>query len=68
MGQESRVLPSPSLLDCTPPRLRVAAVQMVFAETISGNLEKIKQAAISAADERADVVLFPEWRDDRLCL
>jgi predicted amidohydrolase len=43
-----------------PKRLRVAAVQMIFADGISGNLEKIEGAAIQAAKDGADVVLFPE--------
>ncbi|WP_169980654.1 carbon-nitrogen hydrolase family protein [Tautonia rosea] len=42
------------------PRLRVAAVQMRFADSIAGNLEQIEQAAITAADAGADAVLFPE--------
>lgn len=41
-------------------RLRVAAVQMVFAPTIGGNLGKIRAAAAEAAHRRADAVLFPE--------
>ncbi len=41
-------------------RLRVAAVQMKFAPTLGGNLEKIEQAIQEAARRRADVVLFPE--------
>lgn len=41
-------------------RLRVAAVQMVFAPTMSGNLGKISRAATQAAHQGADVVLFPE--------
>ena len=40
--------------------LRVAAVQMIFADSIAGNLEKIEQAAIRAAADGADAVLFPE--------
>jgi len=40
--------------------LRVAAVQMIFADSIDGNLEKIEQAAIQAAAGDADAVLFPE--------
>src|SRR5262245_55493465 len=40
--------------------LRVAAVQMIFADSIAGNLEKIEHAAIQAAADGADVVLFPE--------
>ncbi len=41
-------------------RLRVAAVQMIFARSIDGNLAKIEKAAASASAARADVVLFPE--------
>ncbi len=45
----------------TPPKtLRVAAVQMIFADSIAGNLEKIERAAIKAAADGADAVLFPE--------
>lgn len=41
-------------------RLRVAAVQMAFAPTIGGNLQKIRAAVAEAAHRRADAVLFPE--------
>ncbi|HSH16013.1 MAG TPA: carbon-nitrogen hydrolase family protein [Verrucomicrobiae bacterium] len=41
-------------------RLRVAAVQMIFANTIADSLEKIDRATTQAASEGADVVLFPE--------
>ena len=44
----------------TPSRLRVAAVQMKFAPTISGNLAKIEAALHTAARRGADAVLFPE--------
>lgn len=44
----------------SPKVLRVAAVQMIFADSIAGNLEKIERAASSAAQDGADVVLFPE--------
>ena len=44
----------------TPGTLRVAAVQMTFAEDIDGNLAKIEQAATRAAKMGADAVLFPE--------
>ncbi len=44
----------------TPSRLRVAAVQMKFAPTIGGNLERIEGALRNAARRQADVVLFPE--------
>ncbi|WP_152052132.1 carbon-nitrogen hydrolase family protein [Tautonia marina] len=44
----------------TPNRLRVAAVQMSFADSIAGNLERIEHAAIHAAEAGADAVLFPE--------
>ncbi|MHB8969836.1 MAG: carbon-nitrogen hydrolase family protein [Pirellulaceae bacterium] len=40
--------------------LRVAAVQMKFADSIDGNLAKIEQAAALAAQAGADAVLFPE--------
>ena len=43
-----------------PKRLRVAAVQMIFADSIAGNLEKIERAVIKAAADGADAVLFPE--------
>jgi len=43
-----------------PTTLRVAAVQMIFAGSMAGNLEKIEQAACVAAAEGADAVLFPE--------
>lgn len=43
-----------------PKQLRVAAVQMIFADTIAGNLEKIERAAVKAAAGHADAVLFPE--------
>ncbi len=43
-----------------PKSLRVAAVQMIFADSIAGNLEKIERAAIKAAADGADAVLFPE--------
>src|SRR5881628_1828463 len=39
---------------------RVAAVQMKFADSIAGNLEKIERAVRAATRRRADVVLFPE--------
>ena len=40
-------------------RWRVAAVQMKFAGTVAGNLDKIERAIRNAARRRADVVLFP---------
>ena len=40
--------------------LRIAAVQMIFAGSIAGNLEKIEHAATQAAADGADAVLFPE--------
>ncbi|MBK9139541.1 MAG: carbon-nitrogen hydrolase family protein [Verrucomicrobia bacterium] len=43
-----------------PRRLRVAAVQMIFADSLAGNLAKIENAAVQAAREGADAVLFPE--------
>lgn len=48
--------------DASVPRARwrVAAVQMKFAGTIAGNLDKIERAIRKAARRRADVVLFPE--------
>lgn len=51
---------SPKAPNPSPKSLRVAAVQMIFADSIAGNLEKIEQAAIQAAADRADAVLFPE--------
>lgn len=41
-------------------RLRIAAVQMIFAPTIEGNLAKIDRATAHAAAAKADAVLFPE--------
>ncbi|MBL9172126.1 MAG: carbon-nitrogen hydrolase family protein [Verrucomicrobiales bacterium] len=46
--------------DSKPKRLRVAAVQMIFAGSIEGNLEKIRRATLQAAEAGADAVLFPE--------
>src|SRR6185369_455636 len=43
-----------------PRTLRIAAVQMKFAPTIAGNLEKIRRAIQSAARQHADAILFPE--------
>lgn len=43
-----------------PGSLRVAAGQMIFADSIDGNIEKIERAATQAAAEGADAVLFPE--------
>lgn len=43
-----------------PRPLRVAAVQMKFADSLDGNLGKIEQAAAQAAQAGADAVLFPE--------
>jgi len=43
-----------------PGSLRVAAVQMIFADSLDGNVEKIERAATQAAAEGADAVLFPE--------
>jgi len=40
--------------------LRVAAVQMIFTDSIPGNLDKIEEAATKAAKLGADAVLFPE--------
>ena len=54
MSRSSQV---PGLL---PKRLRIAAVQMVFADSLAGNLEKIERAAIRAVADGADAVLFPE--------
>ena len=48
------------ITNSSPKTLRVAAVQMIFADSIAGNLEKIERAASSAAQDGADVVLFPE--------
>jgi predicted amidohydrolase len=52
--------PAPLEVDGGLTRLCVAAVQMIFADSLSGNLEKIELAATHAADAGADVVLFPE--------
>ena len=49
--------PSP---EATARTLRVAAVQMRFADSIDGNLGKIEHAAAQAAKAGADAVLFPE--------
>ena len=45
---------------CSRRTLRVAAVQMKFADSIDGNLAKIKRAATLAAEAGADAALFPE--------
>lgn len=47
-------------LNAAPKRLRVAVVQLIFADSIRGNLAKIERAAIRAAKDGADAVLFPE--------
>lgn len=44
----------------SPTRLRIAAIQMIFAPTIAGNLAKIEQATADAVEAGADAVLFPE--------
>jgi predicted amidohydrolase len=49
-----------NLTESAPKRLRVATVQMIFADSLAGNLEKIERAAIKAARAGADAVLFPE--------
>lgn len=49
--------PSP---ESTAKTLRIAAVQMKFANSIDGNLGKIEDAAAQAAKAGADAVLFPE--------
>jgi predicted amidohydrolase len=51
---------NPDTPHATPKRLRVAAVQMIFAGSIAGNLDKIEHAAQQAAWAGADAVLFPE--------
>ena len=51
---------APIEVDMGPTCLRVAAVQMIFADSLSGNLEKIELAATRAAEAGVDVVLFPE--------
>ncbi len=51
---------APNVGEMTPTCLRVAAVQMIFADSLSGNLEKIERAASRAAEAGADVVMFPE--------
>ncbi len=43
-----------------PSRIRVAAVQMVFTDSLAGNLAKIRKAAARAAAAGADAALFPE--------
>lgn len=43
-----------------PGRLRVAAVQMKFADSLAGNLAKVEAALQVAVRRRADAVLFPE--------
>lgn len=40
--------------------MRVAAVQMKFAESVDANLAKMKAALTAAARDGADAVLFPE--------
>jgi predicted amidohydrolase len=50
----------PDVQSPKPGHLRVAAVQMIFADSIDGNLEKIEHAAIQAVAGGADAVLFPE--------
>jgi predicted amidohydrolase len=49
--------PSPAPITTT---LRIAAVQMKFADSIDDNLGKIEHAAAQAAKAGADAVLFPE--------
>ena len=51
---------SPKVPNSEQKSLRVAAVQMIFADSSAGNLEKIEHAATKAAAARADAVLFPE--------
>ena len=51
--------PAPIEVDRGPTRLRVAAVQMIFADSLSGNLAKIELAATRAADA-ARMRLFPD--------
>ena len=52
--------PFPKVPNSKPKSLRVAAVQMIFADSIAGNLEKIEHAASKTAADGADAVLFPE--------
>ncbi|MFN0130594.1 MAG: carbon-nitrogen hydrolase family protein [Verrucomicrobiales bacterium] len=40
--------------------MKIAAAQMVFADSIEGNLGKIERASAQAAAERADALLLPE--------
>ena len=40
--------------------LRVGAVQMVFADSVAGNMAKIERAATRAARRGVDALLFPE--------
>lgn len=49
-----------NITNSKPKIRRVAAVQMIFADSIAGNLEKIGRAASKAAADGADAVLFPE--------
>jgi predicted amidohydrolase len=51
---------NPNSAISAPKRLRVAAAQMIFADSIPGNLEKIDEAVTKAARAGADAVLFPE--------
>lgn len=43
-----------------PKTMRVAAVQMIFADSVAANLAKIEAAARRAARRGADAILFPE--------
>lgn len=54
----SKSYPAPA--SSPPQRLCVAAVQMIFADSLSANLEKIERAATRATQAGADAVLFPE--------
>lgn len=44
----------------SPRTLRVAAAQMIFADSLAENLEQIQRAASEAARKGADAILFPE--------
>ena len=56
-------LPSPNISSdpSEPPRrLRISAVQMIFADSLESNLRKIERAARQATKRGADAILFPE--------
>lgn len=53
-------IPSRPAEPSSPQSLRVGAVQMVFADSVAGNLAKIERAATRAARRGVDALLFPE--------